>query len=268
MAEASDDNGDASWYRRSYSSHAGSPSIRLPPPRASPTPRFGYDYRRPVMLSPENTVIDLTEDADSPPQRVSAPVAHHTYRPTLRFPRDIMNRDSAEQTPVIDLEAEDNDVAEAPSSSADVEIVGSSTVRPNPMEPRYFDSNGFSMYYPPPARPRARESGHGRRNIPSGIPGSGFGQDFLTFMNSMPAVLPYNVPAFEYVSSTQTPPRPPRNRYHAPSPAPPGFARCLEDENVPVCPNCDEELGTGSGRKLEIYIAKPCGHVSIGSLFP
>lgn len=259
MAEASDNNHDTDWYRSSLPSQPGTSSVRLPPPRAPSTPRHGYDHRRPVTLSPENNVIDLTQGSQSPPQRVPAPGLHHRYRSTLQFPRDIMNRNS-EQTPVIDLEAEVNTSAEDLSSGADVQIVGSSTVRPNPIEPRYFNSNGFSMFYPPP-RPPIRGSGRGQSSFSSAA--SGFSRDILSLMNSMPT-LAYNHPAFDYIPHTQAVPVQPtqRNSYKAPSPALEGFSRCLEDENVPVCPNCNEELGSGSGRKLEIYIAKTCGHVS------
>jgi len=267
MAEESDDNGDASWYRGTYPSHAEGSSVRLPPPRTTPTPRYGYDYRRPMMLSPEHNVIDLTEEPESP-QRNPQPVPR--IRRRFRFPGDIMNGDSSNHTPVIDLEADENDPVESSSSSADVEIVGSSTVSLGPVEPRYFDANGLAMHYPPPTRPRPRprprDSGHGRRGTAPGIPGSGFSDDFISFMTSMPGMLQYSTSAFSYNSPTQPAPRPRRNSYKAPVPAAEGFTRCLEDENVPVCPHCEEELGVGEGRKQEIYIAKPCGHVSIVEL--
>jgi hypothetical protein len=220
-----------------------------------------------MMLSPghnviNHNVIDLTEEPESPPTTLQ-PLPR--IRPRFQFPRDIMNADSS--TPVIDLEAEGSDPVEGPSGSADVQFVGASTVRPGPIEPRFFDANGFAMHYPPPPRPRPRprESGHGRRGVPPGISGSGFSQGFLSLVSSAvpAAMLPYDVPAFTYNSSTQPVQRPRRNSYKAPLQAAEGFTRCLEDEKVPVCPHCEEELGTGEGRKQEIYISKPCGHVSI-----
>ncbi|CAG7978200.1 unnamed protein product [Penicillium salamii] len=275
MAEGSGSSSDAPWLVSSYP-RSGSSSVHLPPPRNRPTPRYGDDHRRPVMLSPEteNDVIDLTAEPESP----------RRPQPSSRLPlRDIMNRDSSGPN-VIDLEAEGNTTAGSPHGP-DVEIIGSSAVRPMPtMEPTYFDSNGFSMYHPPPARPapfpslsgpwvgdnflvsrsRSRESTH-RRGIPSsGIQGSWYGDDLLSFMNSMPAMLPYNVPAFEYNTPTQPAPRSQRDSYKAPPPASKGFSRRLEEQDVPVCPNCDEELGTGSGRKPEIYVAKACGHAYCG----
>lgn len=52
-----------------------------------------------------------------------------------------------------------------------------------------------------------------------------------------------------------------RPAYKPPSPAPEGFARTLADEDVAICPNCACELGVGEGKKQEIWVAKPCGHV-------
>lgn len=257
MAEASDNNHNTDWYRPSLPSQPGTSSVHLPSPGTPSTPRHGYDHRRPLTLSPENNVIDLTQGSQSPPQRVLGPSLHSRYRPALQFPRDIMNRNS-EQTPVIDLEAEVNTSAEDLSSDADLQIVGSA-VRPHPIEPRYFDSNGFSMFYPPP-RPRMGGPARGQSRLSSAA--SGISRDILSLMGSLPGMLPYEIPAFEYMPPTQPAPRTQRNSYKAPSPALEGLTRCLEDENVPVCPNCNEELGTGSGLKLEIYITRKCGHVS------
>jgi hypothetical protein len=221
-----------------------------------------------MMLSPAHNainqnVIDLTEEPESPPRHLQTVPR---IRSGFQFPGDIMNSDASNQTPVIDLDAEGNDPIEVSSSSADVQFVGASTIRPSPMEPRHWDSNGFAMYYPPPQRPRTRprDSGHGRRSMP-GNPASRSNDSLFSFLSSgVPAdMLPYSVPAFTYNSSAQPVQRPRRNSYKSPLPAAEGFTRCLKDENVPVCPHCEEELGTGEGRKQEIYISKPCGHVSI-----
>ena len=51
--------------------------------------------------------------------------------------------------------------------------------------------------------------------------------------------------------------------YKAPSPAKSGFTRDLEEEDVLVCPNCDNELGVGDDDlKRQVWIVKACGHVS------
>jgi hypothetical protein len=42
-----------------------------------------------------------------------------------------------------------------------------------------------------------------------------------------------------------------------------GFTRIAKEDEIVVCPNCDHELGTGDDPvKRQIWVAKPCGHVS------
>ncbi|KAJ5894254.1 hypothetical protein N7495_005945 [Penicillium taxi] len=52
--------------------------------------------------------------------------------------------------------------------------------------------------------------------------------------------------------------------YKAPSPAPDGFTRNLAEDDVAICPHCDSTLGTGEGKKREIWLAKACGHAYCG----
>jgi hypothetical protein len=261
MADESNDNANASWYQPTYPPHAESSSSRLPPPRTPTTPRHGYDYRRPVILSPENNVIDLTDDPE-PPRRNLVPVSRS--RSTMRFPRDIMNG----EPPVIDLEAEEDHPVEGSSTSADLEIVGSAIVRPRP-SPMYIDEHGFTMHFPPTRprpRTRPRDSGYGQRFSIPDFQDSGNSDELFSYMTSVPGVLQYSLSAFNLNPPTQSAPQPRRSSYKAPIAAAEGFTRCLENANVPVCPHCEQELGAGEGRKQEIYIAKPCGHVSIVDL--
>lgn len=62
--------------------------------------------------------------------------------------------------------------------------------------------------------------------------------------------------------SSLSPPRPAPS-YKPPSPAPEGFTRSAQDDEVVVCPNCEHELGTGDDVRQQIWVAKPCGHVRI-----
>ena len=56
---------------------------------------------------------------------------------------------------------------------------------------------------------------------------------------------------------------PPPATYEAPPPAPEGFTRSPEENDVLVCPNCDSELCKGDDDiKKQVWIAKKCGHVS------
>ncbi len=57
------------------------------------------------------------------------------------------------------------------------------------------------------------------------------------------------------------PPRLPT--YDAPPPARAGFTRDLNEDDVLICPNCDDELGVGEDdTKRQVWIVKSCGHVS------
>ncbi|KAF2104905.1 hypothetical protein NA57DRAFT_71106 [Rhizodiscina lignyota] len=50
-----------------------------------------------------------------------------------------------------------------------------------------------------------------------------------------------------------------------PSPAPQGFTRTPKEEEVMVCPNCDDELGVGNtDEKRQVWVVKKCGHVYCG----
>lgn len=221
------------------------------------------------MLSPrDNVVIDLTDDPDSPPQRnvTSFPGPLHTphpHRPRLRFPRDLMNQTPpvAGHPTVIDLEAETTgDSVNVSPNNGDVQIVGSSSVRPRPIEPRYLDNNGIPMHFRPHIQPsRISEHGRSRRGAPAR---SYFHteEELLSFMSD---TIRFGVPSFDYNPPSQPTPRPRRSSYKGLDPAPEGFTRLLAEDDVPVCPNCGDELGTGEGLKQQIHIAKPCGHVSI-----
>ncbi|KOS39462.1 hypothetical protein ACN38_g9705 [Penicillium nordicum] len=270
MATDNDRSGDAAWEQHFHPrrSNSRSESTRLPP-RGH---RDGFDYRRPVMLSPgDNDVIDLTDDPDTPPQRnvTSFPGPLHTphpHRPRLRFPRDLMNQTPpvADHPTVIDLEAETTgDSVDVSPNNGDVQIVGSSSVRPRPIEPRYLDNNGIPMYFRPHIQP-SRRSEHGRSR--GGVPAPARSyfhteEDLLSFMSD---TLRYSVPSFDYNPPSQPTPRPRRSSYKGLDPAPEGFTRLLAEDDVPVCPNCQDELGTGEGLKQQIHIAKPCGHVYCG----
>ncbi|KAL4889625.1 hypothetical protein BDV59DRAFT_186208 [Aspergillus ambiguus] len=240
-----------------------------------PTIRYpgdGYDFRRPIMSSPppENEVIDLTNDPDSPPQTVHPPPSDHASRPQQRpprFPRDIL-------TEVVDLEDEDDDIqpAQRPqnlSSSPEVQFVGS-TVRPAPLPPpprrsfmgpmlqmlRYFPRNasrggsitqGYRWRGPQPGDIESfwiGDMGEGAVDLTLDLGGmDGLGMD-------------YPVPGI-------TPDRR-RSTYKPPSPPPGGFTRTVGEEDIVCCPNCDAELGTGDETKRQIWVAKQCGHVYCG----
>jgi hypothetical protein len=58
--------------------------------------------------------------------------------------------------------------------------------------------------------------------------------------------------------------RPPSPPYIEPSPAPEGFIKSTEEDDIVICPNCNDELGVGKDElKRQVWIAKACGHVRI-----
>ena len=60
-----------------------------------------------------------------------------------------------------------------------------------------------------------------------------------------------------------TPPRRPTPPYKAPPAVKPGFTRKIGEEDVVVCPNCGDELGSGDDEvKQQVWVNKQCGHVS------
>lgn len=59
-------------------------------------------------------------------------------------------------------------------------------------------------------------------------------------------------------------PEPPPPTYKKPDAAPKGFTRSPEEDEVLVCPNCEDELCTGVGDlKKQVWIIKACGHVGL-----
>lgn len=63
-------------------------------------------------------------------------------------------------------------------------------------------------------------------------------------------------------AGSSTPDRRPSPPYKPPPAAAEGFTRKIEEEDVVICVNCSDELGTGDGEvKRQVWIAKGCGHV-------
>lgn len=58
--------------------------------------------------------------------------------------------------------------------------------------------------------------------------------------------------------------QPPPPTYDPPSPPRQGYTRTPKEDEVMVCPNCDEELGVGDNEiKKQVWVIKRCGHVGI-----
>lgn len=56
--------------------------------------------------------------------------------------------------------------------------------------------------------------------------------------------------------------RPPPPTYDPPSPPRAGYTRDPKEEDVLICPNCEQELGVGKDEiKKQVWVIKKCGHV-------
>lgn len=236
-------------------------------------PGDGLDFRRPATSNNEE-VIDLTEEPDSPPQprqqqqqqqQSHNRPPHHTRLP--RFGRNIMQD-------VVDLvededEYEDEDEDEVqeigqglPPSSPEVEFVGATTRAPTAPPARSEGSQLWRMLNGNSLASFVMSSEAFRRPIPwaSGL----FGRqpqdvDSLFIGGGLDIEYP--------ISTATVDRRPPVDTYKAPSPAPEGFTRNAKEDEVVVCPNCDQELGTGDETKSQIWVVKKCGHVRLSPRF-
>jgi hypothetical protein len=74
-------------------------------------------------------------------------------------------------------------------------------------------------------------------------------------------ILDYQRPAFDMGMDGGN--RPASPKYEPPKDAAPGFTRTPGEDEIVVCPNCGDELATGSDdMKQELWVIKACGHVS------
>ncbi|KAL2002041.1 hypothetical protein VTN02DRAFT_765 [Thermoascus thermophilus] len=286
----SHDRSQSPWSQRGEPSSSSNPPNRsssrltLPPLPPMRFPGDGFDFRRPVMSASPQTeeVIDLTNEPDSPP---SQRPRHHepgrrparSSRPP-RFGRNIM-------ADVVDLEEEPDPPNNAqPPSSPEVQFVRA-TVRPPDAAPRgrgfMGRSNLLDMIRLRPSRVSSvdvtsreeafrqevalRARNLARRPQPGvdtfwigDAPNDGI--DLTIDLDvDVPLGMDYQIAGFTMDNAAR-----PVSSYKPPSPAPEGFTRTAKEDDVVVCPNCEDELGTGDEIKQQIWVAKPCGHVYCG----
>lgn len=251
MSQDSSDEGQQSWHRHFHPPLPDSSRpARLPPMRP---PRDGFDFRRPAIITPqEEDVIDLTNEPETPPQRTQPRISDSRNSRTSRLPRFGRNI----LTDVVDLEEEepDNDPGEGPSSSPEVQFVRAATVRSQPPQRRW---GPMSSIQPSLDEFRLLSTLRRFRNDP--------GPEDMLFLASEgmneEISLDFARPSFAMEPPSRQESRFRLDTYKAPSPAPEGFTRTLGEDDIAICPNCSWELGTGEGKRQEIWVAKPCGHV-------
>lgn len=91
--------------------------------------------------------------------------------------------------------------------------------------------------------------------------------DDVMFMAAVPQLeLPGNLDFIRqgFAMGPGPQPQPPPPTYDPPCPPRVGYSRSPKEDDVLVCPNCEDELGVGDGDvKKQVWVAKKCGHVSV-----
>ncbi len=253
-----------------------------------PPPRRGFDLRRPIMSQPRRNVIDLTEDTSSPPEAHRTPPAPtHNEASTAanrppRFDRNIINIEEQEDT-AVNLREESPDVQfltsrprsrslsatqrlarrrpELPSAARSPTRRSHAPARVlaedrNPHQAAGWADALHNLPFPRPYHPNfARVHFDELVGIEGEFPaGRGLFQvpDNLNFLQ-----VGFN---YDQPSRPQQQPRLPT--YNPPPPAQRGFTRSPNEDDVLVCPHCDDELGVGSEEvKRQVWVVKACGHV-------
>ena len=273
MSEMSTTPEPSSRPETSHSPAANPPQNRHPPQQT----RYagdGLDFRRPIMSSPPGTgsVIDLTNEPDTSPRRMADVV-------------DLEEEGEGDDEDEEDIVILNNT---GHPSSPEVEFVGSTTRPPDPTPlhpplqpppqpplPQFGTSTGFGrshLWQWLRGHPRFAGSAFsgglafGRQlPWPTRIFGPPPQEDTLFIGDDADGGIDLTVDLDVDLNPSGSRPeqRVPVDTYKPPSPPPEGFTRNAQEDDVVVCPNCDEELGMGDEIKQQIWAVKNCGHVRI-----
>lgn len=251
-----------------------------------PPLRRGFDLRRPIMSQPRQDVIDLTEDTNSPPHAQTIPpaplhdeVSAAANRPP-RFDRNIIHIDDEEAEPVITRGAspEIEFLTSRPRSrslSATRRLarrrpaITPGTIRRPQVAVRV--PAGERNHNQPPGWADALQALHFPRSFRNDF---AHGNEELvgwegdlghTFFRAPDINLNFAEAGFNYEQPARVQPRLPT--YESPPAAQTGFTRSPGEDDILVCPHCDDELGVGPDEvKRQVWVIKACGHVRSRSL--
>lgn len=282
-------------------------SLPFSMPTLPSLPRFsgdGFDFRRPASARIPPDIIDLTDD-NSPeevptqhrphPRSNNVTLASHT-NPIRRPFRDFIDIDDESTRATID----------SSSQSPDVELVEVRSVRSQHAsdtdDRRRTDTTHArhgSTLRPPGSshtdhRPFAVGGWNGLRQHAQGQQHTQHSArqlhqllhanhhhhhhhhhhapaDVLLLHGNRDIILPgdldFVTQGFRMGDVTADPPQPAPPTYDAPPPAREGFTRSPKEEDVLLCPNCEDELGTGKDEvKRQVWVVKACGHVRVSRL--
>ena len=247
----------------------------------------GLDMRRPVMAGDPRAVIDLTQDESMPPPayrslsplgpRYSSDRANQSEQPsisgTMERPLIVDSDDSSEpETPPV-IDVDNLDIYPTPITNADINhVIQPRIIARVDQRGQYHGPLSLSRNLPPlPTAPSLgsrqlnwTDELRRRRSIAADmirnmrIPGLG----------SAGPIMDYEAVAFDLNGDTgpSAAAEPPVPTYDAPSPPRKGFSRNPGEDEVAVCPKCDEELGVGENEiKRQVWVVKNCGHVGFHS---
>jgi hypothetical protein len=247
-----------------------------------PPLRRGFDLRRPIMSQPRRDVIDLTEDTSSPPHaQVIPPAPLHlegltaTNRPP-RFDRNIIHiddeedniRDPGGESPEIEFltsrpRSRSLSASRRLARRSAIAPVGVLTRRPqvavrvtagerNPSHLAGWADALQTLQFP---RPFHSNFGRGHDEL---VEWEG---DLQRGLFQAPNIhLNFSQAGFNYEQPSRPQPRLPT--YEPPPSAPAGFTRSPGEDELLVCPHCDDELGVSNDEvKRQVWVVKTCGHV-------
>ncbi|KAL8860009.1 MAG: hypothetical protein Q9178_003558 [Gyalolechia marmorata] len=264
------------------------PSTVMPNPPAIRFTGDGLDFRRPAPTVPvPNTqdVIDLTDDY--------GPEVHRHARTTNRGNTSSVGTQADSSRPtfsdLIDVDEESTRATvDSSSQSPDLELLEVRSVRSqntSDAQPRrpMIQVRRQSNLRPPSFNPPITVGGWGalRQHAQGHQSNHDTARRFHHLLHTnhphphanvllmhqgpdiiLPGDLDFSTQGFQMGDVTTQQPQPIPPTYDAPTAARKGFTRSPKEDDVLVCPNCEDELGTGiDDSKRQVFVIKACGHV-------
>lgn len=228
------------------------------------------------MSQPAQDIIDLTDEPSSPP-----PTEASSFFPSAPRITGSVNRGPRYERDIIDIDGTED---EARNASPEIQFLRSRPRSPSSTEHRPSNvqtthgphlhravsgmrglvntSTGARWHLPDLAQSMrigmssgafsAREAGEGFGAIGNWVENRIFDAPEMNFL----------APGFNLENPSRPQPQTRLPTYEAPSPPSSGFTRSPNEEDMLVCPNCDDELGTGDDDvKKQVWVVKACGHV-------
>ena len=237
------------------------------------------------MSQTRQDVIDLTQDTNSPPGSNTSPPLMTSEAPVAanrppHFDRDIINLDDQEGS-AIDLREESPEIqfltsrprsrigrrgfapaARSPIRNPQVAVRVSAGDR-NPHQAAGWADALQNIQLP---RPFHSNFGHASEDELVDVEGD-LGMGIRRGFFRVPDNLNFLQAGFNYERPSQPQQQPRLPTYDPPPAAQLGFTRSAHEDDILVCPHCDDELGVGEDEvKRQVWVVKACGHVRVDPL--